>query len=43
MAITGLQQRAHIIVGGTAGMGKAAASAVLAHGDRVAIIGRDTE
>lgn len=43
MAITGLQQRTHIIVGGTAGMGKAAASALLADGDRVAIIGRDTE
>jgi 3-oxoacyl-[acyl-carrier protein] reductase len=35
-------QRSHIIVGGTAGMGKAAAVQLLADGDRVAIIGRNT-
>jgi 3-oxoacyl-[acyl-carrier protein] reductase len=37
-----MSQRSHIIVGGTAGMGKAAAVQLLADGDRVAIIGRDT-
>lgn len=39
---TGLQQRTHIVVGGTAGMGKAAAMQLLATGDQVAIIGRDS-
>jgi 3-oxoacyl-[acyl-carrier protein] reductase len=37
-----MSRRAHIIVGGTAGMGKAAAIELLAGGDRVALIGRDT-
>jgi NAD(P)-dependent dehydrogenase (short-subunit alcohol dehydrogenase family) len=37
-----LSSRSHIIVGGTAGMGKAAAIELLANGDRVALIGRDT-
>jgi 3-oxoacyl-[acyl-carrier protein] reductase len=37
-----MSQRSHIIVGGTAGMGKAAAVQLLADGERVAIIGRDT-
>jgi 3-oxoacyl-[acyl-carrier protein] reductase len=35
-------QRNHIIVGGTAGMGKAAAVQLLAEGASVALIGRDT-
>jgi NAD(P)-dependent dehydrogenase (short-subunit alcohol dehydrogenase family) len=35
------QPRCHIIVGGTAGMGYAAARELVAAGDRVAIIGRD--
>jgi 3-oxoacyl-[acyl-carrier protein] reductase len=34
--------RTHIIVGGTAGMGKAAAEQLLAEGAKVALIGRDT-
>lgn len=37
-----MSSRSHIIVGGTAGMGKAAAIELLANGDRVALIGRDT-
>lgn len=37
-----MSQRCHIIVGGTAGMGKAAAIQLLAGGDKVALIGRDT-
>jgi NAD(P)-dependent dehydrogenase (short-subunit alcohol dehydrogenase family) len=37
-----LSSRSYIIVGGTAGMGKAAAIELLANGDRVALIGRDT-
>lgn len=37
-----VEPRAHIIVGGTAGMGKAAAIQLLAEGDKVALIGRDT-
>ena len=36
------QRRTHIIVGGTAGMGKAAAMQLLAEGEKVAIIGRYT-
>jgi 3-oxoacyl-[acyl-carrier protein] reductase len=37
-----LSRRKHIIVGGTAGMGKAAAIELLAEGSAVALIGRDT-
>lgn len=37
-----MSSRSYIIVGGTAGMGKAAAIELLANGDRVALIGRDT-
>lgn len=37
-----MSQRTHIIIGGTSGMGKAAAGELLAAGDRVALIGRDT-
>jgi 3-oxoacyl-[acyl-carrier protein] reductase len=37
-----MSQRTHIIVGGTGGMGKAAAVELLAEGAAVALIGRDT-
>jgi 3-oxoacyl-[acyl-carrier protein] reductase len=40
--ITSEVKRNHIIVGGTAGMGKAAAVQLLAEGASVALIGRDT-
>lgn len=37
-----MTKRTHIIVGGTTGMGKAAAVELIAAGDAVALIGRDT-
>ena len=37
-----MSKRNHIIIGGTAGMGKAAAVQLLADGDAVALIGRDS-